>query len=132
MQVKEPLWIQAKEEYEAEVEFFISPVPLREGKSIFQCAFPVENRIIHQNPDYLKKLIEGRHGENLTSALLDFHLLLFLSGFYGEAVSFQGPQTNPSDLLFSQDLANLCQEVLHKTLSEGNELIVRGIAGEMV
>ena len=95
MQVKEPLWIQAKEEYEAEVEFFISPVPLREGKSIFQCAFPVENRIIHQNPDYLKKLIEGRHGENLTSALLDFHLLLFLSGFYGEAVSFQGHPDQP-------------------------------------
>lgn len=35
LQVKEPLWIQAKEEMEAEVEFFIAPVCIFERLRLF-------------------------------------------------------------------------------------------------
>mmetsp|Transcript_72760 Transcript_72760/g.109739 ORF Transcript_72760/g.109739 Transcript_72760/m.109739 type:complete len:410 (-) Transcript_72760:48-1277(-) len=111
LQVKEPLWIQAKEEMEAEVEFFIAPVPLKEYRNTLRCEFPVENRQVKQSAEFVRTLISHQPGANLADLLSDFHLLLFLAPFFGEA-----------------DLAALCAEVREGTLAEGHDLIIRNIA----
>jgi len=111
LQVKEPLWIEAKEEMEAEVEFFIAPVPLKEYRNDFRCEFPVENRQVKQSPEFLRTLIAQQPGARLVDLINDFHLLIFLGSFLGET-----------------DLAALCSEIQHGELAEGHELIIRNIA----
>lgn len=112
-QFKEPLWIEAKEEKEAEVEFFIVSTALQKHQGKLRCEFPVENRHTLQTNDFVKLLLEREPGKPLVQLVSDFHLLLFLGPSFGES-----------------DISALCEHVKSQTtLLEGHEFLLKTIAG---
>ena len=65
---------------------YVRQVPLQEASSQFRCEFPVENRLIKQSETFVEALLKQQPGANLATLLQDFHLLLFLSNVFGDAV----------------------------------------------
>lgn len=117
LKVKEPLWIQSKEESEIEVEFFIVPGNLKEHTGDLACEFPVENRFVEQTASFLKELLLKHQKMNipLHTTLADFHLLLFLY-----------PQLGASDM------EKIVQLVKNKEpIPDGYKMIINVLAGNI-
>mmetsp|Transcript_16037 Transcript_16037/g.11565 ORF Transcript_16037/g.11565 Transcript_16037/m.11565 type:complete len:435 (+) Transcript_16037:59-1363(+) len=109
--------VEGKPAKEVDNNFFLTTVPIERFDSQFLTSqFPPSNRVDIPNTDNLKRQLSkvGQQGWTFTDLLGDFHLLLFISDFFG-----------------TQDMPIICASITNRDepLSEGYQLLLRSIAG---
>jgi len=73
-----PVIVAGKDESDVDNDFFLCPVNILDHQGSLKCSFPVENRLLSQGRDDLKKSLAS--DRNYNRKLADFHLLLYLAG----------------------------------------------------
>ncbi|KAK3275542.1 hypothetical protein CYMTET_16331 [Cymbomonas tetramitiformis] len=98
---------------EVDSDFLLVVVAITNHEGPLMCEFPVENRLISQQPDDLKQHLQRNSRLSFTEKLADFHLLLYLSKH-----------------LDSTDMALLVDAVQSKgMIQDGYRMIIEAIAG---